>query len=60
MPTVFTVQADSREECASELARLCAVFGLRPRLHPMRMTGTDRWIARAAAAGEVYGRQSSR
>ncbi|MEV0917859.1 hypothetical protein AB0I93_26825 [Streptomyces sp. NPDC049967] len=48
MPTVVTVQADSREECAALLARLCADYSLRPRLLPMRMAGTDRWIARAA------------
>lgn len=47
MPTVYMVQADSREECNAELARLCAAFDLRPLLPPTRSTGTDRWLARA-------------
>jgi hypothetical protein len=47
MATVFSVQADSREECAEELARLCRLFGLEPVLGPSRSIGTDRWLARA-------------
>jgi hypothetical protein len=48
MATVFSVQADTREECERELARLCAAFGLRPALLPQRSIGTERWMARAA------------
>jgi hypothetical protein len=48
MATVFSVQADSREECERELARLCKVLGLRPALAPSRSIGTERWMARAA------------
>jgi hypothetical protein len=47
MATVFSVQADSREECERELARLCELFGLEPVLAPSRSIGTDRWLARA-------------
>ncbi|MET7788122.1 hypothetical protein ABZS93_16135 [Streptomyces sp900116325] len=47
MPTVYMVQADSREVCAAELARLCAAFDLRPLLPPTRSAGTERWLARA-------------
>ncbi|MFJ4738719.1 hypothetical protein [Streptomyces sp. NPDC088775] len=49
MATVFMVQADSQEECAAELARMCAAFDLRPLLPPTRSTGTERWLARATA-----------
>jgi hypothetical protein len=47
MATVFSVQADTREECAQELARMCEAFGLQPLLPPSRSIGTDRWMARA-------------
>lgn len=47
MATVFTVQADSRGECESRLARLCADYGLVPVLRPMESLGTGRWMARA-------------
>ncbi|MER7806151.1 hypothetical protein [Streptomyces sp900116325] len=47
MALVFTVQADSPEECAAQLSRLCAVLGLSPSLRPTCSTGTGRWIARA-------------
>ncbi|WP_158709648.1 hypothetical protein [Streptomyces sp. NRRL S-15] len=50
MATVITVQADSREECAATLDRLCGDYDLVMRLPPMRSPGTDRWIARATAA----------
>ncbi|MFD4858933.1 hypothetical protein [Streptomyces atratus] len=53
MPTVFMVQADSQEECAAELARMCAAFDLRPLLPPTRSAGTDRWRARAAPTAKV-------
>ncbi|MEU4133641.1 hypothetical protein [Streptomyces wuyuanensis] len=59
MATVFSVQADSREECAEQLARLCAEFGLRPSLRPVRAPGSERWMARATPttpAGEGQGR----
>ncbi|WP_406500946.1 hypothetical protein [Streptomyces sp. NBC_01590] len=49
MPTVYMVQADSQEECAAELARMCAAFDLRPLLPPTRSTGTERWLARAVS-----------
>lgn len=49
MATVFSVQADSPEECERELARLCEVLGLVPSLRPCRSVGTDRWMARASA-----------
>ena len=62
MATVITVQADTREECAATLARLCAVHGYALRLPPMRSAGTDRWIARATAAPDlvVGGRSGER
>ncbi|WP_406325822.1 hypothetical protein OG784_12865 [Streptomyces sp. NBC_01617] len=47
MPTVYMVQADSREVCAAELARMCATFDLQPLLPPTRSAGTERWLARA-------------
>lgn len=47
MATLFSVQADSPEECEQELARLCAILGLRPALRPCQSVGTDRWMARA-------------
>ncbi|GGU52490.1 hypothetical protein [Streptomyces lavendofoliae] len=50
MATVFSVQADSREECAVELARLCRLFGLEPVLAPSRSIGTGRWLARARSS----------
>jgi hypothetical protein len=59
MATVFSVQADSPEECERELARLCEVLGLVPSLRPCRSVGTDRWMARAQVR-EVQGRQSLR
>ncbi|WP_392750581.1 hypothetical protein [Streptomyces sp. LN590] len=49
MPTVYMVQADSQEECAAELARMCAAFELQPLLPPTRSAGTERWLARATA-----------
>lgn len=53
MATVYTVQADTREECAAQLARLCADYGLLLSLPPMRSAGTDRWMARATAAPDL-------
>ena len=47
MPTVYMVQADSQEECATELARMCSAFDLQPLLPPTRSAGTERWLARA-------------
>jgi hypothetical protein len=57
MATVFSVQADSREECERELARLCEVLGLRPALAPSRSIGTERWMARAMPAAPTQGRR---
>lgn len=53
MATVITVQADTFEECAATLARLCTAHGYALRLPPMRSPGTDRWIARATAAPDL-------
>lgn len=53
MATVITVQADSREECATALAQLCAAHEWAPRLLPVRVAGTDRWMARATAAPDL-------
>lgn len=53
MATVITVQADTREECAATLDRLCVDYGWVPRLPPVRSGGTDRWIARATAAPDL-------
>ena len=53
MALVYTVQADTRGEVDAALARLCADYGLQLRLPPIRVAGTDRWIARAAAAPDL-------
>ena len=53
MPLIVTVQHDSREECAAELARFCADYGLTPTLAPVRSVGTDRWMARATPTAPV-------
>lgn len=50
MTLVYTVQADTRDEVDAALVRLCADYALQPRLFPVRVAGTDRWIARATAA----------
>lgn len=59
MALVISVQADSLEECACQLARLCTDYGLQPVMLPMRSTGTDRWLARATptAPAEDEGRE---
>jgi len=49
MAVAFTVLADSRGACAEALELLCAALGLEPGIGPVRMVGTERWIARAAA-----------
>ncbi|MFF8829315.1 hypothetical protein [Streptomyces sp. NPDC015131] len=56
MGTVFSVQADTREECERELARLCAALGLERALAPSRSIGTERWMARAAQKVPAEGR----
>lgn len=59
MDLVVTVQTDSRESCAAQLARACRVLDLTPILMPTRSLGTERWMARAtptAPAGEGEGR----
>ena len=57
MPTVFTVQADSPEECAAQLALLCSVLGLSPLLRPTQSAGTDRWLARAVPTTKAPDRE---
>lgn len=49
MAMVFSVQADSSEECEAGLDLLCEALGLVPSLRPCRSVGTDRWMARAQA-----------
>ncbi|WP_381801150.1 hypothetical protein [Streptomyces niveus] len=60
MPLVVTVQQDSRDACAADLARVCALLDLTPILLPRRWVGSERWMARAtqsAPAGEGQGRE---
>jgi len=58
MPLVVTVQQDSRDACAADLARVCALLGLTPILLPRRWVGSERWMARATApAGKGQGRE---
>lgn len=47
MGVVVTVQADSRAECAAELAWVCEQRGAEVVLRPIHTAATDRWMARA-------------
>ena len=53
--TRYAVLAESPEECATGLARLCEALGLEPTVGPVRLTD-GRWIARAVTpAPDVRG-----
>jgi hypothetical protein len=47
MGVVVTVQADSEQECAAELAWQCEQRGAEVILRPIHSISTDRWMARA-------------
>jgi hypothetical protein len=48
MPLVVTVQQDTEDACAADLARVCELLNLTPILLPRRWLGSERWMARAA------------
>ncbi len=53
--TRYAVLAESPEECATGLARLCEALGLEPTVGPVRLTD-GRWLARAVTpAPDVHG-----
>lgn len=53
--TRYAVLAESPEECATGLARLCEALGLEPTTAPVRLTD-GRWLARAVTpAPDVRG-----
>ncbi|MFJ5151385.1 hypothetical protein ACIQCF_07315 [Streptomyces sp. NPDC088353] len=47
----FSVQADTREECAEGFDELCAKLGLVPLMLPRFLTD-GRWMARAVPASQ--------
>ncbi len=50
MAVVFSVLADSPEEAARELARLCELLGLESAGAPTPVIGRDKWMGRARVA----------
>lgn len=48
MAVRYSVQADSREECAAAVDELCTRMGAEPTMKPVQMSIDNRWLARAA------------
>lgn len=51
MPLAVTIHEDTREACAQALDVACTRLGLTAIMSPVRMAGSDRWMARAVHTG---------